>query len=281
MNLPKALIIGAMIAGTTGLYIDLASHPGVYLANDKEPHALCSDDVLTEQGLRRYANNYKQARVDQLCLDASTGYSKRPDFEGVPERAVRVLPAGFRAIYLVRNPITRIISQHHHEFYEGLVPADINEVVLKEPRYVQYSRYFYQVKPWLDTIGRDRLLIVPFEDYTSRRLETLSRICRFLELPADGCAIDQRAVYNKSEGKPVRTAAWARFQQHSLYRRLIRPFTTPGARRAVRQVLFPKASERLPSLKPECRAAIAEELRDDVQALRSLLPPRRPEWTEI
>lgn len=281
MNLPKVLIIGAMKAGTTSLYIDLTSHPGVYLANDKEPHALCSDDVFSEQGLRRYADNYKQAQADQICLDASTGYSKRPDFEGVSERAMKILPDGFRVIYLVRNPIKRIISQHHHEYFERLVAADVNEVVLKEPRYVQYSRYFYQVKPWLDAIGRDRVLIVPFEDYTERRFETLSRICRFIELPLDGCAVDEHAVYNKSEGKPVRTAAWARLQHNSLYRRLLRPFTTPGARRAIRQILLPKANERLPSLSPECRAELARKLHDDVQDLKSLLSPDVPNWTEF
>ena len=50
MPLPNLLLIGAMKAGTTSLYVDIASHPAAFLPENKEPMSLCYDDVLTPAG---------------------------------------------------------------------------------------------------------------------------------------------------------------------------------------------------------------------------------------
>ena len=88
-----------------------------------------------------------------IRCDASTAYSKRPDFEGVPERAVAVLPAGFKVIYMVRHPIERIVSQHHHAHFAGEVGASIDDAVRQHDRFIHYSRYAYQLEPWLEAVG--------------------------------------------------------------------------------------------------------------------------------
>src|SRR5690606_34300557 len=111
-------------------------HPGVFLPDNKEPHFLREDRVLTPQGQAEYAALYERARADQILCDASTGYTKRPDFPGVVERALEVLPEGFRVIYVVREPVARIVSHHFHEFIEGRVAADIDHVVRNDPRFL-------------------------------------------------------------------------------------------------------------------------------------------------
>ena len=72
MLLPNLLIIGAMKSGTTGLYMDLATHPGVFLGDDKEPHALRDDSVLTEQGRAQYAAYYAGARSETATARPAT-----------------------------------------------------------------------------------------------------------------------------------------------------------------------------------------------------------------
>ena len=179
MQLPNVLIIGSMKAGTTSLYMDLAAHPDVFFTGDKEPHFLCNDKVLTTEGLQEYAGLYKTAE-ESTIVDASTGYTKCPDYEGVAARAARVLPEGFKVIYLVREPIERIISQHYHEYSRGEVGADINQAVREHPRYVHYSRYAYQLEPWIEEIGLDRIRVVGFEDYTGDRRGVVSQLYGFL-----------------------------------------------------------------------------------------------------
>jgi hypothetical protein len=107
MRLPDFLIIGAMRAGTTSLFFDLLANPAVFFPQDKEPHCLATDDVLSASGRAAYGDLYRAAGPGQACGDASTGYSKLPDVMGVPERALRVIGghrARLRGLLLPRAP---------------------------------------------------------------------------------------------------------------------------------------------------------------------------------
>jgi Sulfotransferase family len=281
MPLPKLLIIGAMKAGTTGLYMDLATHPQVFLGHDKEPHALCHDSVLTPRGVDDFAAIYAKATPDQICIDASTGYSKRPDFEGVVDRALQVLPADFKVVYVVRHPIERIISQHHHEYFEGKVGPSIDDEVRRHPRYVHYSRYSYQLAPWLAAIGASRIRVVRFEDYVKRRQDTARDLCGFLGLPPAGCAVEEERVYNKSQGKPVKNRFWHRVQHNAAYRKLLRPLAPPKVRLALRRLLFPKASASLAPPRPDTLAYLREALSNDVYQLSEQLGREELFWPDF
>lgn len=273
MPLPRLLIIGAMKAGTTSLYMDIASHPDAYLAQDKEPHALCHDRVLTDEGLAEYAAIYAGGAPQSLCCDASTGYAKRPDFEGAPERALRVLPEGFRVIYVIRNPIARIISQHHHEYFQGLAGPSIDDEVRRHDRYVQYSQYGYQLLPWLQAVGRDRVRVVSFERYVESRPETLNDLFEFLGLSRSHEVINSGKVYNKSQGKPVKNSYWRMVRDSRAYRRFIRPLTPLKLRLALQNAILPRATEKLAPPSPATVAYLASRLEHDMAALNDILTP--------
>ena len=278
MPLPNVLIIGAMKAGTTSLYMDIADRRGAFLAQDKEPHALCNDEVLAPAGRAAYEANYGHAPAGTLCCDASTGYAKRPDVDGVVERAVRVLPAGFKAIYMVRHPIERIISQHHHEHTEGLVGPSIDEEVRRHDRYVQYSRYAYQLEPWMAQLGPERIRVVRFEDYVSRRRETVSELLGFVGLAAEDEAGFEGRVYNKSQGKPVKSLRWEALRQSGAYRRWLRPLAPPKLRLALQRLILPKAAAKLAPPSEQTLSLLRDELRSDVSQLERTLG-RSFEWS--
>ncbi len=126
MRLPDFLIIGAQKAGTTTLYRDLLANPAIFLPIDKEPGNLCEDDLLTDTGRSAYARHFANASTDQLCGEATTSHTKRPDVLGVPARARRLLGDKLKVIYLVREPISRIISHHHHELTSSEVTCGIS-----------------------------------------------------------------------------------------------------------------------------------------------------------
>lgn len=279
MPLPRLLIIGAMKAGTTSLYMDVASHRDAYLAQDKEPHALCDDRILTADGLAAYQAIYAGAPADALCCDASTGYAKRPDFEGVPERALKVLPEDFRVVYVIRNPIARIISQHHHEFFHGLAGPSIDEEVRRHPRYIQYSQYSYQLAPWIQAIGKERVRVVGFERYVDSRSETLKDLFAFLGLSCDEEVIRHGKVYNRSQGKPVKNAYWRKVRESDAYRRFIRPLTPLKLRLALQHAILPKAVQELSPPSRNTLEYLASELKGDLASLSTLLSPA--EWASL
>jgi len=281
MTLPNVLLIGAMKAGTTGLYLDLATHPKVFMAQDKEPQCLCSDQVLSEAGQREYASRYAGAHGSQLTIDASTNYAKRPEYDGVVRRALDVLPEGFKVIYLVRHPIERIISQHHHEHTAGLVSGTADAQIRRHARYLDYSSYAYQLQPWVDAIGHERILVVRFEDYATQRLEVVQQVGEFLGLSRDGFNINLEKIHNQSAGKPVPTSQWKRVAGNPIYKKVLRGLLPPKLRLAIRQWILPSAPERPVGPHRATLDWLHESLADEVHQLSRMLDRTEPLWPDF
>lgn len=277
-RLPDFLIIGAMKAGTTSMYRDLLAHPQVFMPIDKEPEALCRDNVLTPEGERTYERLFRNASPEQICGEASTGYTKLPDIARVPERAKRVLNKDVRIIYLVREPIARIVSHHHHDYGAGDVGADINAAVREHPRFVNYSRYAMQIRPWFDTFGMDAIRIVVFEEYISHRTETIAELSSFLGIDPKPVLIRKDEVYNRSDGKVVARGPMKRVIESGVYRRFIRPFLPIELKDRLRQRLLPRAPARPDPPNAETVRFLADELAPEVESLGGMLGRRDPIW---
>ena len=198
---PRFLIIGAMKAGTTTLYEDLAAVSGLYLPPEKEPDDLAYAQADTPEGVARYMAKFAAAPADAICGEASTTYAKRPTYEGVADRAVRLLGPSLKIIYMQRDPIKRMISQYHHLQGLGQETRSLNEAVTQDETYVAYSSYDWQLAPWRAVLPETQILIVRFEDYIANRPVIFAQICTFL-----GVAPDQRPEEthrNASAGKAV------------------------------------------------------------------------------
>jgi hypothetical protein len=278
-KLPHFLIIGAMKAGTTTLYRDmLVSMPDVFLPLDKEPDALSNDDVLTSTGRRRYAAIFDAATPGQLRGEASTSYTKRPDYEGVPQRAVRVLGTNVKIIYLMRHPIERMASQLRHELTLGWELPPPAVAVRTEPRFVFYSSYGYQLAPWMDRFERTSILPLSFENYVADRARTLQHVADFLGVRFVPSGIRQDRTYNESQGKPTFPRHWEWLQQSWVYRAWIRPRLTPELRERLRHNLLPRA--KLPPIifDSETHSFLVGRLCPDLALLRELLAQDTPSW---
>lgn len=278
MRVPDFLIIGGMKCGSTTLYRDLMTNPRVFFPIDKEPESLCDDEVLTPGGRARYAALFGSVKEGQLCAEASTGYTKRPDIEGVAERAYEVCGAGLRAIYLVRDPVKRVVSHHYHEYSRGNMPRSIDDSVRDFPALVNYSRFAMQVEPWLERFGPERVRIVRFEEYVADRIAGSTALCAFLGIDARPDLIEDDKVFNKSEGKPVMRGPWKLVAHNPVYRRFIRPLMPMGLKDRVRGTVLPKAPPRPEPPTEETVAWIRAELAGDQARLAELMarPVSRP-----
>lgn len=278
MRLPDFLIIGAMKAGTTSLYRDLLTNPAVFMPPTKEPNTLCNDRVLTDPGRREYAELFKAARPDQICGEASTAYTKMPTYTGVPQRAHAVLGPQLKLIYLVRNPLQRTISHHHHAFSYGRAARSIDEAVRSDPAFIQYSCYAMQVEPWLATFSPDNLRIILFEEYIRDRPRTIESLSTFLGLEPRPDLVQSDKIFNRAEDRTARVGTVERLRRSAVYRRFLRHVLPFDLKDRIRAAVLPKAPPRPDPPTPDTIAIILNGVRDDAARLAAIMGRRAPLW---
>lgn len=261
--LPNFLIVGAMKSGTTSLYRDLQSHPDIFLPEHKEPEAFSSDAVLRPGGRADYAALFKRGAGYPLRGEASTGYTKRPEIDGVAARARAVLGPDVRLVYVVREPIGRMVSHYHHDVALGRHDRPLNEALLELPRYVDFSRYAYQLEPWFEAFGPERVLVLNFERYVADRPGGAATVCRFLGLDPEGLSFDPGQRHNATRERPVpRSDGMRAFMNSRFYQRHVKPRVPWSLRRAVARVILarPEVVEQalLAETEAELRARLSE-----------------------
>ncbi|MBK7403444.1 MAG: sulfotransferase domain-containing protein [Phycisphaerales bacterium] len=194
-------------------------------------------------------------------------------FEGVPARAMRVLGPETRLLYVVRDPIKRIVSQHRHEVAVGKLEtrADINDAVREIDRYLAYSRYAWQVEPWIETFGPERVRVIVLERYVRDRVRTVTEASRFLGLEPVLEGLDEGKVFNKGDDRRVVRGPWRRVLHGSLYKRFVRPLMSGETRQRLRRVFLPRAAPIQTALTAETEAWLRGQLAPDTARFVGML----------
>ena len=276
-TLPNLIVIGAMKSGTTSLHYYLDLHPEIRMSREKELNFFIEDRNWT-RGVDWYASNFDdRARIRG---ESSPGYSNHPGFPGVPERIHGLIPET-RLLYLVRDPIERMISHWIHNHASGREDRPIHEALLaRDPNpYLNRSRYWMQLEGYLRYFPRMQLLVISFENLWSHRIDTLRRIFSFLEVDTE-----------------VRRRRWriARHHTHRMRRKTplgrMLASTAPARRLAqmpvryrwpIQDLVYRPLSRRIarPELTGSIRKELAHRLAEDVRQLRKYTGHELRHWT--
>lgn len=282
MRLPDFLVIGAMKAGTTSLCWDLEAHPSIFFPSVKEPHTLCLDEVLTEEGRKKYAALFDRASPEQICGEGSTGYTKQPLHTGVPERARQLLGADLKLIYIVREPVARTLSHHYHMYRAGDAPRDIGQALRQIPSLVNVSRYAMQLDPWIETFGLANLHVVRFEDFVQARTETVNELCTFLRVSPESGTVDTERVHNAGENQllppDLLRGIIRKITRSQWYKRNVHPHISQGVRDLLKHIVYEPAKDRPDPPSPEVIEYIIEHVQEDVDRLSQLLDRNDLKW---
>jgi hypothetical protein len=265
--LPNVLIVGAAKCGTTSLHEYLDLHPEVAMSREKELDFFVEEKNWA-RGIEWYEAQFAAAAA-AVQGESSPSYSAYPRYKGVPARIRQVVPDA-RLIYLVRDPIDRIVSHFLHR--QVVRPGTLEDAFADAGRregLIGPSRYWLQLDRYLDHFSEQQILVVDSDDLRIRRDETLARIFAFVGVDPGFRAPEFAAIHNAAaqHSRPTRVGrvvAGALLGALGAERALgLRSRAPVGLKAPFRRRIQP------PGLSAQLREQLAEELRGDVERLRA------------
>jgi hypothetical protein len=270
--LPNLIIIGGLKCGTTSIHHYLGLHPQVQMSKPKELNFFV-EELNWDLGLDWY-----RSRFDARCPvrgESSPHYTNLPRFGGVAGRILEHCPEA-KLIYMVRDPISRILSHWRHATGAGYENGGMEErLMAPDSAYVQRSLYWVQLQPYLELFPREQIAIFTQEELQSGREQTMRRAFDFAAVDADFVSEQFSREWEKSSAKEG--------ERYQLMERLIK---LPGFRSfdrnfdrlpeslrwMVEKVVHDPEKPSAPKPKPseELRARLVELLRDDARQLQEL-----------
>lgn len=217
MNRPDYIIIGAMKCGTSTLAAQLGQQQGLFMTTPKEPNYF-SDDAIFAKGTDWYSALFDAAAAGDIKGEASTHYTKQPDYPQTLPRMTAALP-DVKLVYMIRNPMVRLVSHYIHAWSEGEVSTPLDQALTEHGALVDYGRYGWQIAPFIEVYGAGAVLLTSLERLKAEPDAELARIAAHLGHKGAVSWIKDQATHNISSqrvrkfplhgllvGNPVATA---------------------------------------------------------------------------
>jgi len=150
-----------------------------------------------------YAKVFSFAPPSAVIGDITPAYAILPD-TGV-SHAARLMPEA-NIIYILRNPVERMVSGAWHELMLGRKGKDLPtweelKSELQGERCRSRSRYSQTIKTWQQYFPPQRLLIIFHDDIVSRPHYVLQKVCDHLKVSYDPSffpSVDTKINSNKA-----------------------------------------------------------------------------------
>lgn len=294
---PTFLVIGAARSGTTLLTHVLGRHPDVFLTDPKEPHFLAFAGQAVDfagPGDADTINRFAVTDEQHWRQLFAPGSNSRHRGEGsvttlyYAEQAIsniRTHCPDVKMIALLRDPVDRAFSAYSYLVGRGWETESFERgLELEQQRramrwhhlwhYTSMGFYSRQLAPFIEAFGRDRLLVVGYEDLVAQPALRLKEIFDFLGLDQHG--IDALGAEVNVGGRPhsrtmTRAMNWLRRRERP--RAVVRAVVPFRLREWVRRRNLERMELPGPT-RPMLESMYAEE-RD---ALVELLGHDAPSW---
>jgi hypothetical protein len=291
-ELPNLLIIGSAKSGTTSLHRYLGRHPEISMASPRESGRLLDNDVGGKE-MRFFWREDWRDRMDwyrshfaemttPIRGEATPAYSAHPFHSGVAERIHTTIPE-VRLLYIVRDPIERIISQYSQQRADGdrrSFEERMSEYDNPDNSIVCPSRYATQIEQYLTFFPMSQLLVIDQQHLKHRRRSTLRRIFTFLGVDPNFWSPASEQELNTRADKYALTPLGGRLFHGWIdpaCRRLI-PGRWSELRPVVRRRLSQKISDR-PVIEGQMRDRLTTMLQPEVDRLRELTGEPFASWS--
>jgi hypothetical protein len=152
-QMPNLIIIGGLKCGTTSIHHYLGLHPEIQMSKPKELNFFV-EEMNWDLGLDWYASRFDDRF--KVRGESSPHYTNLPRFEGVAERIREHCPDA-RLLYMVRDPIKRILSHWVHATGAGYESREMIPTLERpDTQYINRSKYWMQLQPYLELFDREQ-----------------------------------------------------------------------------------------------------------------------------
>ena len=262
-RLPTFVVIGAMKSGTTSMARALRAHPEVFLAKVKEVRFFTRHYDL---GTDWYRAHFAGADGAVAVGEATPSYLADP---AVPARMADDIPEA-RLVAMLRNPVDRAYSHYWMNRALGGEKRGFSDAVEAESRgegspYLGMGRYREQLERFSSRFGRDRLLVLVFEDFARDPGPPFSEVCRFV-------GIDDRPRPRELHERANRYVTFRSLRGRRLAKRL------PGVLGKVAGRLVTRKRSSYPPMEEAFRRTLIERIEDQISALEAWLDADLSIW---
>jgi hypothetical protein len=266
------VVPGAAKSGTSALHALLDLHPQIAMSREKEPHHFSMASRFAE-GAAAHNRLFDHAG-ETVFGESSTSYMPWPP---AIERLADCLDSP-RIIMVLRDPVERTFSHYRWRVTLGLERRSFADAVREsgygfdpdKPRqwghesYLQFSKYSVYAPLWLETFGRERVLLLDSADLKANARQTLDACFSFLGVAP--FAVDADPSANETADLVVRPGRKLR-----LAARLVPGWLKGGLYRTMKRRMLEKATPQAPAaMTAEERAMVEAELAPDTAYFNAL-----------
>lgn len=306
MTKPNLFLVGAPKCATSAMATYLGQHPEIFIAPTKELHFFGSDlqirsNLSRPQQVRGgrvedYLAHFAAAHAEKIVGEASVMYL----FSQQAAQEIHDFNPDASIIITLRNPVDAVYSWHGQMLYaceddiedfgEALAAEEDRKLGRRIPaetayvdglRYCDVFRYSSQVRRYFDVFGRDRVLVLLFDNFQQDTAGVYRSALRFLGVE-EGFHPDFAIV---NPGKQVRSRALYNFLAHPP--RPLRSIASALAnsrlaREAARQFLlfFNTTTQNRPPMDSDLRRSLVAEYETEIDQLSDLLQRDLSSWSE-
>lgn len=275
-RLPNFIIIGMMKSGTSSLHHWLGQQPECSPVSMKEPDFF-SSDRRWERGLPWYTSLFAGVPEDKIFGEASTSYSKPATHIQAARRMAATVPR-VRLVYVLRHPVERLRSHYRHELCRSREQRPLIRALSAPGNdYVEMSKYYSCLTPYISAFPREQICVVRFEDLVSEAAPGWTAVLEHLGLEARP---SPRMPHNVTATKPHFTRPMLWMWSSGYYQRSVRKLPRP-VRRAGRSLLVrsgPHEVKRLDQSLAPIPQVITEPVWQDIADLERWLGVEQPLW---